>query len=503
MSTETTPDASRLGPTQIDATPVLRATGPAPPLVYDAGPAALRQRLVNFAAKRFTDMMFVTGLDRATAERHFRRRPAPTPGGLTLEARDPAHAAEMAAAWEAGRIVVAADAVDRRVTVTWSDDSRAPVVGAALARPGYGGIVLGTHAGLSFDAAPLARTPRQAAAWPRGDDAAAPARGKAERLHAAADALFAGSPGLYGVIIATPRDILLERHGAHGAPDRPTPSWSMTKAITATLIARLLHEGWLDHVHDPAPAPLWRDPRDIHRLITLDHLMRMRSGLAFPALDGAGQTRLAFENSCVYTDGVDAFDAAQRAIVATVPGSVYRYVNTGLNVLGAVLRDQIERRGLPYHATLYGLLADRIGMHSYQHSADVAGNFIASGSGFAVLRDYARFGLLYVQDGVWDGARLLPEGWVDYALAPSHAGSHYAACFRTNSDGTFPSLPADTAWASGASDQKVILLRRHGLVVATANETDHPLDLGALDRLAAAAVAQVEAGRLPAAAPAA
>ena len=223
----------------------------------------------------------------------------------------------------------------------------------------------------------------------------------------------------------------------------------------------------------------------------------MRSGLGFPTLDGAGRSGLAFENTSVYTDAADAFEAAQRAIVATVPGSVYRYVNTGINVLGAVLRDQIERRGLPYHATVYGLLADRIGMRSYQHSADVAGNLIASGSGAAVLRDYARFGLLYLQDGVWDGERLLPEGWVDYALTPSHTGSHYAACFRTNSDGTFPSLPADAAWASGASDQKVIILRRHGLVLAIANETDHPSDLKALDRLGAAAIAQVESAQHP------
>jgi CubicO group peptidase (beta-lactamase class C family) len=92
---------------------------------------------------------------------------------------------------------------------------------------------------------------------------------------------------------------------------------------------------------------------------------------------------LGFENSAVYQDAGDAFEAAQRSIVATVPGAVFRYSNSGLNVLGAVIRDQIERRGLPYHETLYGLLIDRLGMASYQHSADIAGNLIASGAGFA------------------------------------------------------------------------------------------------------------------------
>ena len=79
----------------------------------------------------------------------------------------------------------------------------------------------------------------------------------------------------------------------------------------------------------------------------------------------------------MYQDAIDAFEAAQRSIVATIPGSVFRYINAGLNVLGAIIRDQIERRSLPYHQTVYGLLADRVGMASYQHSADIAGNLMA------------------------------------------------------------------------------------------------------------------------------
>ena len=266
------------------------------------------------------------------------------------------------------------------------------------------------------------------------------------------------------------------------------PSWSMTKAITCTVIGRMIHDGWLRSMHDPAPAPLWSDPCTIHRLITLDHLVRMRSGLAFPVRQEDGRISIGFENSAVYQDAGDAFEAAQRSIVATLPGSVFRYVNSGMNVLGAIIRDQIERRGLRYCQTAYGLLVDRLGMGSYQHSGDLAGNLIASGAGYATLRDYAKLGVLYLNDGIWNNQRLLPEGWVDYALTATHTGTSYAACFRTNIEGAFPDLPRDTAWASGASDQKIFILRRHRLTVAVSNETDHAMDMAALNRLIAVAI---------------
>jgi CubicO group peptidase (beta-lactamase class C family) len=466
-----------------DRTRPLYGDGPPDPVVYDASPRAMRQRTVNFAAKRFADMMYVTGLDRSTAERHFRWRPLAAPGGLTARPDVSGRDSELIEAHRAGRITIETNDTDRRATVRWGD-----VGGSAIARSGYGGILLGSRATPSFDPVPIERRTNPTRAWPYGDMVIPPAPPPTE-LTAALDVLFANSPGIYGILIASPERVLAEHYSGFGSLDRATPSWSMTKAVTCTLIGRLIHEGWLGSVYDPAPAPLWRDPRSIHHLITLDHLLRMRSGLGFPVLDGDGRATIGFENSAVYQDAADAFDAAQRSIVATVPGSVYRYINAGINVLGAIIRDRIESRGLPYHATLYGLLADRLGMGTYQHSADCMGNLIASGAGFATLRDYAKLGVLYVQDGMWDGEQLLPRGWADYALSPTHAGSSYAACFRSNADLSFPGLPADTAWASGASDQRIFILRRHRLVAAVANETDHPTDLAALNRVIATAIA--------------
>jgi CubicO group peptidase (beta-lactamase class C family) len=472
-----------------DQTPRLFGDGPPDPLIYDASTPALRQRTVNFAAKRYVDMMFVSGLDRATADRHFRLRAAVVPGGLSGRPAGPALQDVVKRAYAEGRFTVEVDTDDREVTVTWRDPAFGdPVTGRAIACPGYGGIVLGRHHSPRFEPRAIQRqTGGSGRSWPYGGAVETPPSASGT-MASALDAFFASSPGVYGVLIGTPERVLLERYSGFGAADRATPSWSMTKAITCTLIGRMIHEGWFHSVHDPAPAPLWRDPRGIHRLITLDHLLRMRSGLGFPVRHDDGSATLGFENSAVYQDANDAFDAAQRMIVATLPGSVFRYVNSGMNVLGAVIRDQIARRGLPYHQTVYGMLADRLGMNSYQHSADIAGNFIGSGAGFATVRDYAKLGVLYLNDGVWSGERLLPEGWVDYATTATHTGTSYAACFRTNIDGRFPSLPPETAWAAGASDNRVFILRRHRLTVAVTNETDHAMDLGALDRMIATAI---------------
>ncbi len=466
-----------------DRAPVLGTRGPCPPLVYDASPRTLRLRTLSFAAKRLVDMIHVSGLSQEEAHRRLRWRATVAPGGL-----DPRPAAsplqpELDAAVAAGRIAIAHDIAARSVAITWSDPAFGPAItGRAIAPPGYGGIVLGAAESLGFTPTAIPRALATEYWQEEAPEHAPPV------LRHAAETFHGGAKGVYGLLVAAPRRILFERYGDEGHLDRATPSWSMTKSITATIIGRMVQLGWIRSVHDAALAPLWQDPRDTHAAITFDHLLRMRAGLAMPVFDGASTT-LGFENSAVYQDGTDAFEAAQRNIVATQPGAVFRYVNAGPNVLGSVIRAEIERRGLPYPATLYELLVDRIGMSSYQHSADIAGNMIASGSGFATLRDYAKLGLLYVQDGVWEGERLLPEGWVDYAFAPSHGGTTYAASFRANTDGLFPDLPADTVWASGASDQRIFIFRRHGLVAVVTNETDHAMDLGRLNTFLATALA--------------
>ena len=155
------------------------ADGPPDPVIYDGSARALRQRTVTFAAKRLTDMIYVTGLDQARAERHLRWRAAAIPGGLAARpVPDAGVAAALEAARRDGRLAIVADDRDKRVTVRWTDpDFGPPVAGSALARPGYGGIVLGAEAAPRFDPKPIARAPGTPDRdWPFGDAVAPPPR---------------------------------------------------------------------------------------------------------------------------------------------------------------------------------------------------------------------------------------------------------------------------------------------------------------------------------------
>ncbi len=458
------------------------------PLVYDVSERALRQREMNFAAKRMVDMVFVSELDWHDALDRLRWRGVPATGGLDSLPDAASRRARLAAAMAAGEIKITSDTAARTVSVVWTDPAFGPpVTGGAAAPEGWGGIITGREAPASLTASPIPRAASSAALWPLGSDVPTPP--PADRaLDEAVDRFLAASKWVYGLLVASPEQVLFERYGAGGHADRVTPSWSMNKSMTGTMIGRLIALGWLQSVHIPAPAPAWRDPRGIHALITLDHLLRMRSGLAMPC-QGEDGASIGFEGSAVYFDAVDSFAAAQANIVAVRPGSTFRYINAGINVLAAIIRDQIEQHALPYQETAYSLLPDLLGMNSYRMSGDIAGNLIGSGSAFATLRDWSKLAVLYLQDGMWNGTRLLPEGWVDYALSAEHGGTSYAATFWTNSDRRFPALPPEAAWLSGASDQRVFILRGANRVVAVSNETDAKMDLVALNDVLAAVLA--------------
>jgi CubicO group peptidase (beta-lactamase class C family) len=250
-----------------------------------------------------------------------------------------------------------------------------------------------------------------------GERVAATVRGL---LDLAFDADPAGDLGVtHAVVVIQGGRLIAERYAEGLGPNDTRPSWSMAKSITQALVGIAVGDGVLD-IHAPADVPAWRrEPGDPRSAITLDQLLRMSSGLAWiedysPAnpsdviamLFGAGAPDMA------------AFAAAKP--LAHPPGEHFYYSSGTTNIVSRCLSRALGLEGAAMEAFMRRRLFDPLGMGSVIPKFDSAGTFIGSSFCFATARDFARFGLLYMRAGVWDGRRLLPEGWVDYARTPTH-----------------------------------------------------------------------------------
>lgn len=224
----------------------------------------------------------------------------------------------------------------------------------------------------------------------------------------------------YAVVVVHQGRLVAERYGGEIEHwDRPAEpvdestqllSWSMAKSMLHALVGMLVAEGRLE-LDAPSGVPAWRF--DGRNEITLEHLLCMRDGLEFNEdYVDAGASDVIEMLFGRGAEDVAAF-AADRLLAAT-PGERFNYSSGTTNIVSAIVRDVVGA-GEAYRAFLHDRLFGPIGMTSADSRFDDAGTWVASSYVYATARDFARFGLLYARDGVWDGERLLPEGWVDHA----------------------------------------------------------------------------------------
>ena len=211
--------------------------------------------------------------------------------------------------------------------------------------------------------------------------------------------------------------IVGERYAAGFTAESTHPSWSKAKSITHALIGILVREGKLDP-HAPADVPEWQGADDPRRAITLDQLLRMSSGLKFAEdyLD-AGVSDVIEMLFGAGKDDVAAY-AASRPLAHT-PGTAWNYSSGTTNIVARIAARALGASSDTFQNFMVRELFAPLGMTSAAPKFDAAGTFIGSSFCYATARDFARFGLLYLRDGVWDGQRLLPEGWADYARMPT------------------------------------------------------------------------------------
>ncbi|UCD85469.1 MAG: serine hydrolase [Deltaproteobacteria bacterium] len=278
------------------------------------------------------------------------------------------------------------------------------------------------------------------------------------------------------VVVVYDGRIVAERYAPGFSPDTPLIGWSMTKSVTSALAGILVGKGKLS-VRERAPVPEWSAPDDPRRAITLDHLLRMSSGLEF--LEEYESNPSADCNVMLFTKRDMAAYAVDKPLEAE-PGSKWSYSSGTTNIISRIVRDAVGGSTADYFGFPRRELFDKIGMQSAIMETDTSGTFVGSSHMYATARDWARFGLLYLQDGVWEGERILPEGWVEYTRTPTpHTPPEwpYGAQFWLNTgekERWLASLPEDLYSARGHDGQYVTIIpSRKTVVVRLGLTPDH------------------------------
>jgi CubicO group peptidase (beta-lactamase class C family) len=310
--------------------------------------------------------------------------------------------------------------------------------------------------------------------WPMGDllpTDPVPGGIDMAKVKQAVDAAFTPAEGLTAAFVVTWKGRLIaERYGANIAPSTPLESWSMGKSLTATLMGILVRQRAYE-LTQPAPIPEWRNATDPRGKIRIADILRMSSGLRIrapqdPDYDPAPGYP---DHLYLYTGSVNSFQYAATRPQQWPPNTVGRYRNSDPVLINYLIRLAVEKRGEEYWSFPQRALFDKIGIRTMVMETDPFGNFLTQGYELASGRDWARLGNLYLQDGVWNGERILPEGFVKFVstLAPAWEADKrpiYGGFFWINGDGTFP-VPHAAFYMAGAGGQTTLIIPSHDLVV--------------------------------------
>ncbi len=326
---------------------------------------------------------------------------------------------------------------------------------------------------IHFTPTPVPRKLPDAASqpWPTGDANATsplPSGVNVASVNAALDWGMAQTAHNTRAIVAVYKGkIVGERYAPGWTKDTPQISWSEGKSITAALAGILVGQGALK-VDDYAPVKEWRGANDPRGQIRVRDLLHMSSGLDFANLGlGPDSYTRANKHMRVYFDGLNVFEHAVNNPQEIPPDSQWRYRNSDPLTVGRIIRQIVEARGEPYLTFPQRALFDRIGVRHAVLETDAWGNFIMTGFDYLSARDWARFGLLHLHDGVWEGQRILPEGWVKFISTPAPADKTlgYGGLFWLNRGGAWKGVPRDAFMASGHMGQYTMVVPSRDLVV--------------------------------------
>lgn len=294
------------------------------------------------------------------------------------------------------------------------------------------------------------------------------------RLRAAVDQAFtepAGPPYRWtkAVVIVHDGRVVAERYAPGYGVDTPLLGYSVTKSVVSALVGILVRQGRLS-AQQPAPVAAWSHPDDPRHAITIDNLLRMTSGLAL------AETASPFEPVArmLYVER-DMAGFAESARLTAKPGSTWAYTSGNTLILSRIVRDAVGGTVADVLRFAHRELFAPLGMRHVTLEVDATGTPVGSTYMLAPARDWARFGMLYLNDGVVGERRILPEGWVRYSTTPT-LDTGYGAGFWTNlveghipwspAVWSIPGAPRESFYARGLLGQYIVVVPSERLVIA-------------------------------------
>lgn len=312
---------------------------------------------------------------------------------------------------------------------------------------------------------------RDSLAWPVGDKvtaAAAPNINK-EQLERAVNSVLqettaSGQPALTrAVVVLYKGNIVAEKYADGFDKNTVMLGWSMAKSFIGTMVGILVNQHKLS-IEEPAPVAAWANTEKQN--ITIKQLLQQTTGLDYTEI----YTRPSSVTKMLFSKG-DMAGYAAALPLKYAPGTAFNYSGGNTNILSRIIRD---KTGDQYTAFPYTALFHKINAYSFLLEPDASGTYVGSSYCYATARDFARFGLLYYNNGNWNGEQLLPEQWVKDAMAPSGADKrkHYGYQFWLNGQAKedpsarwYPDVPADMYFADGYGGQNIFIIPSEELVV--------------------------------------
>lgn len=303
---------------------------------------------------------------------------------------------------------------------------------------------------------------RDTVAWPLGNvmPDTIPQGINLNKLDAIAEKVFSNKDnmnGTFGFMVLYKGVPVAERYRKDFNEDTRFLSWSMAKSLTSTLIGLRSDDGKID-INAPLPVEEWQN--DDRKNITMKNLINMNSGLEWNEEYG----NLSDVTVMLHKVGDFAQYTLEKPLVAPI-GTQHYYSSGTTNLASRILRESFDN-DLAYYQLPFDGLFKKIGIDNNYFETDNVGTYVGSSYWYASIRDFARYGLLYANKGVFAGERILSKEWIDFTYTATEAShGHYSAFFYSNMDHTFKNVPEDMISCRGHNGQAIFMIPSKELVI--------------------------------------